>query len=199
MPPKVAAGAAAARNVKKIVEKVDHKNRVFTYIPAQLASAAPPLGTQLGNISVNIAGFVKDFNLKTSIYKEGIPIPCVINVNADRTHNLRMSQPPWSYFIMQAAGIQRGAMEGTHQTAGMITRKHVYEIAKIKSQDEMWQEFDLKEICEKIIDSAYTIGVKIVDHIDPVEYGKFLEERKRIVEEELAEIKAAKEAKLLRT
>ena len=39
---------------------------------------------------------------------------------------------------MQAAGIQRGAMDGTTQTSGMITRKHVYEIAKIKSQDENW-------------------------------------------------------------
>ena len=50
-----------------------------------------------------------------------------------------------------------------------------------------------------MIDSAHTCGVKIVDNIDPVEYGKFLEERSNIVEAELAEIKAAKEAKLLRT
>jgi len=196
MPPK--GGAAVARNVKKVVAKVDHKNRVFTYIPAQLASAAPPLGTQLGNIGVNIAGFVKDFNLKTSIYREGVPIPCVVTVNADRTYNLKMRHPPWSYFVMQAAGIQRGAMDGTTQTAGMITRKHVYEIAKIKSQDENWQEFDLKDICEQIIDSAYNCGIKIVDKLDPIEYGKFLEERAKIVEQELADIKAAKEAKLLR-
>ena len=195
MPPKV---AAAARNVKKIVAKVDHKNRVFTHIPAQLASAAPPLGTQLGNIGVNIAGFVKDFNLKTSIYREGVPIPCVITVNADRTYNLRMRHPPWSYFVMQAAGIQRGAMDRT-QTAGMITRKHAYEIAKIKSQDENWQEFDLKDIMEQVMDCAYDCGIKVVDKLDPIEYGKFLEERNKIVEQELADIKAAKEAKLLRT
>ena len=59
--------------------------------------------------------------------------------------------------------------------------------------------FDLKTICEEIIDSAYTCGVRIVDHIDPVEYGTFLQERAKTVEAELAEIKAAKEAKLLRT
>ena len=191
--------ASAARNVKKIVAKVDHKNRVFTYIPAQLASAAPPLGTQLGNIGVNIAGFVKDFNLKTSIYREGVPIPCVVTVNADRTYNLKMRHPPWSYFVMQAAGIQRGAMDYRTQTSGMITRKHVYEIAKIKSQDENWQEFDLKDICEEILDCAYRAGIKVVDKLDPIEYGKFLEERNKINEQELAEIKAAKEAKLLRT
>jgi len=191
--------ASAARNVKKIVAKVDHKNRVFTYIPAQLASAAPPLGTQLGNIGVNIAGFVKDFNLKTSIYREGVPIPCVVTVNADRTYNLKMRHPPWSYFVMQAAGIQRGAMDFRTQTSGMITRKHVYEIAKIKSQDENWQEFDVKDICEEILDCAYHAGIKVVDKLDPIEYGKFLEERNKINEQELAEIKAAKEAKLLRT
>ena len=60
------------------------------------------------------------------------------------------------------------------------------------------KEFDLRDICEVIIDKAFTCGVRIVDAIDPVEYGTFLEERRQIVENELAEIKAAKEAKLLR-
>ena len=81
----------------------------------------------------------------------------------------------------------------------MITRKHVYEIAKIKQEDELWQEFDLKDICDIIIDKAYQMGVRIVDRLDPEEYGKFLEERAEIVAKEKAEIQAAREAKLLRT
>jgi hypothetical protein len=40
-----------------------------TNIPAQMATAGPPLGTQLGQLGVNIANFVKDFNLRTSIYR----------------------------------------------------------------------------------------------------------------------------------
>jgi len=40
-----------------------------TNIPAQMAAAGPPLGTQLGQLGVNIANFVKDFNLRTSIYR----------------------------------------------------------------------------------------------------------------------------------
>ena len=75
----------------------------------------------------------------------------------------------------------------------------VYEIAKIKSEDEMWQEFDLKVICEKVIDEAYTCGVHVVDKLDAKEYGKFLEERALIIDEEKAAIQAAREAKLLRT
>ena len=81
----------------------------------------------------------------------------------------------------------------------MITRKHVYEIAKIKQEDELWQEFDLKDICDIIIEKAYMMGVRIVDNLDPEEYGQFLKERAEIVAQEKAEIQAAREAKLLRT
>ena len=190
---------AMGKAAKAVQQKVDHRGRVFTYVLAQMASPAPPLGSQLGAIGINISAFVKDFNLKTSIYKEGVPIPCHITVNSDRTYNLAMSHPPFSYYIKQAAGIQRGAMQFSNQTAGMITRKHVYEIAKIKSEDEMWQEFDLKDICERVIDEAYTIGVRVVDNLDAKEYGKFLEERAKIVVEEKAAIQAARESKLLRT
>ena len=184
---------------KKLVAKVDHRGRVFTHVLAQMASPAPPLGSQLGQIGVNIAAFVKDFNLKTSIYREGVPIPCHITVNPDRSYNLTMTHPPFPYFIKQAAGIQRGAMKHAEQVSGMISRRHVYEIAKIKSEDEMWQEFDLKDICEKIIDEAYLIGIRVVDDLDAKEYGEFLKERAKIIEKEKAEIQAAREAKLLRT
>ena len=184
---------------RKAVKKIDHRGRVFTHVLAQMASPAPPLGSQLGQIGVNIAAFVKDFNLKTSIYKEGVPIPCTITVNVDRTHNLNMSHPPFPYFIKQAAGIQRGAMRHAEQVSGKITRRHVYEIAKVKSEDEMWQEFDLKDICEKIIDEAYMMGVKVVDDLDPKEYGEFLKERAEIIKQERGAIQEAREAKLLRT
>jgi len=197
MPPKGAAGKAV-RNVKKVVEKVDHRNKMFTHVRSQMATASPPLGTQLGQVGINVAAFVKDFNLKTSIMRPGVRIPCYVTVNPDRSYNLSMSSPPWSYFIMQAAGIDRGAMDKETQVAGYITRKHVYEIAKIKSKDEYWQEFDLEEICHHVCDYAYDCGVHVVDHIDPEEYGKFLKERAEIVRQELEEIQAAKEAKLLR-
>ena len=82
---------------------------------------------------------------------------------------------------------------------GYITRKHVYEIAKIKQQDELWQEFDLKDICDVIIDKAFYMGVRVVDSLDAEEYAKFLKERAEIVAKEKAEIQAAREAKLLRT
>ncbi len=47
------------------------------------------------------------------------------------------------------------------ETVGYITRRHVYEIAKLKSEDPLWQMFDLEVICKRVIDEAYTCGIKV--------------------------------------
>lgn len=65
--------------------------------------------------NINIAAFVKDFNQRTADIKEGIPIPCRIKVNPDRSYELIMHKPPAVYYLKQAAGIQRGTMQpGTY-------------------------------------------------------------------------------------
>lgn len=37
-------------NLKKMLPKVDHSSPLQTYIPAGLANAKPPLGSQLGQV-----------------------------------------------------------------------------------------------------------------------------------------------------
>lgn len=123
------------RVLRKIVEKVDHSSKLRTNISAGMAVAGPPLGPMLGQRGINIAAFVKDFNERTKDIKQGIPLPCRVNVNPDRSYQLVIHAPPATYFLKQAAGIQRGAMYPGKETSGKITRKHLYEIAKIKAQD----------------------------------------------------------------
>ena len=64
--------------------------------------------------------------------------------------------------LRQAAGVPRGAMDHETEVVGYLTRKHVYEIAKLKSEDMLWQEFDLQVICEKVIDVAYQVKKQIM-------------------------------------
>jgi len=189
-----------AARLKGVQAKITHHiGGLRSTIPAQMAVAGPPLGTQLGQLGINISAFVKDFNLKTSIFREGVPLPTRTTVNPDRSYNLVIHHPTNSYFLKQAAGVKRGAMYPGREVTGYITRKHLYEIALVKSQDPPLQMVDLQEVCRQLIDSANSLGIKVVDSIDPVEYQEFLEDRKRIVQEQKDELQAAKEAKLLRT
>jgi len=187
------------RNVKKTVEKINHSSKLRTNIQAQMAVAGPPLGPQLGQRGINIAAFCKDFNERTKDIKEGIPLPCRVWVNSDRSYELVIHQPPATFMLKQAAGIQRGAMIPKKEVAGKITLKHLYEIAAIKIQDPPNALLTVQQMCEMLVGVARTCGIEIVKDLDAEEYGAFLEERKAVVEEQKKELQEKREAKMLRT
>lgn len=187
------------KGLKKIVENVIHPPYIRTHIPAGKAMPGPPLGPHLGQRNINIAQFCKDFNEKTKNIKEGIPLPTIIRIKPDRTFTIEFSNPPISYFVKQAAGCEKGSMQpGPNDLAGKITFKHVYEIAKIKQQDPIYDYMPLKDVCQIIIDEARTCGVETVPNLTVEEYSNFLDERKGIVEQQKLDLEEERKAKLLR-
>lgn len=90
-------------------------------------------------------------------------------------------------------------MNPMEETAGILSLKHVYEIAVIKSKDPLYDCVPLKKICEEIITYCYKCGVKVVDKIDEEKYVKFVNERREIVANQLKELEDLKQSKLLRT
>lgn len=103
------------------------------------------------------------------------------------------------YYLKQAAGIQKGAMNPLEETAGMVTLKHVYEIALLKQTDENLEFRNLEEICIMLISTARSLGIKVVKDLNAEEYQQFLEDRKIVLEERKRELQELKEAKMLRT
>ncbi|CAD5214922.1 unnamed protein product [Bursaphelenchus okinawaensis] len=183
---------------KKDVVKIIHPPFLKTNIKAQMASAAPPLGPQLGQRGLNVANFCKDFNNKTAHIKPGALLPTRIYIKPDRTYDLEICAPMSTYLLKKAAGINRAKQE-PDEIAGYLSVKHIYEIAKVKSEDRALKGIPLKEICEMMVKTCRTCGIKVQrEDLDPEVLGPFLEKRKEIVAQQLQAFADKKAAKMLR-
>ncbi|CCD61715.1 Large ribosomal subunit protein uL11m [Caenorhabditis elegans] len=193
------ASKGAARVRKKEIVKVVHGALLRTNIKAQMASAAPPLGPQLGQRGLNVANFCKEFNKETGHFKQGVPLPTRITVKPDRTYDLEICTPTTTWLLKQAAGIGRGKAS-KDEIVGKLTVKHLYEIAKIKSRDKALQHVPLEQICRMLIKTCRTLGIDVQYHdLDPVELKEFLVARKEKVDAQLKDLADKKAAKMLRT
>src|SRR3989344_684494 len=103
-------------------------------IPAGKANPAPPVGTALGPRGVNIMEFCKQFNAKTQ-KQEGMIIPVVITVYADRSFTFITKTPPASVLLLKASGVEKGSGTPNKDKAGKVKRQQVIDIARLKMQD----------------------------------------------------------------
>ncbi|MDH5722531.1 MAG: 50S ribosomal protein L11 [Alphaproteobacteria bacterium] len=124
------------------------------------ANPSPPVGPALGQKGVNIMEFCKAFNAKTEDQK-GIPIPVVITVYEDRSFDFITKTPPASYFIKQAAKLQKGSSTPGRAVAGQIRRSQIKEIAEKKMQDLNANDIDAAMLI--IEGSARSMGVEVVE------------------------------------
>lgn len=49
-----------------------------------------------------------------------------------------------------------------HDIVGTVSLRHVYEIAKIKSQDPAFAGIPLENVCKTIIGSAKSLGIEVI-------------------------------------
>jgi large subunit ribosomal protein L11 len=103
-------------------------------IPAGQATPTPPVGPALGQHGVNIMEFCKAFNAQTQD-KQGLIIPAVITVYADRSFSFILKSPPAAVLLKRAAGLAKGSPEPNREKVGSVTDAQLKEIAELKVED----------------------------------------------------------------
>jgi len=128
-------------------------------IPAGKANPSPPVGPALGQHGVNIMEFCKAFNAKTQ-GEEGMIIPVVITVYADRSFTFITKTPPAAVLLMKAAKVPKGSGVPNKDKAGKVTKDQVLEIAKLKMPD--LNAFDIEAAVRTIEGTARSMGIEVV-------------------------------------
>ncbi len=129
-------------------------------IEASQASPAPPVGPALGQHSVPIMDFVRQFNEKTSKMEPGTIVPVVISVFKNGRFTFEMKTPPAAYLLKKAAGIAKGSGTPNKEKVGKISLKQIEEIAKVKMSD--LNANDLAAAAKIIEGTAKNMGLEIV-------------------------------------
>ena len=127
-------------------------------LPGGQATPAPPVGPALGQHGLNIMDFCKAFNARTQ-KEQGIIIPVVITVYADRTYSFITKTPPASFLLRRAAGLDKGSGEPNRVKVGRVTMSQVEDIAKTKMPDLNAESLD--SAVKIILGTARSMGVEI--------------------------------------
>ncbi len=140
--------------MKKVVAEIKLQ------IPAGQANPSPPVGPALGQRGVNIMEFCKAFNAKTQ-GQQGLIIPVVITVYADRSFTFVTKTPPASVLLKRAANVEKGSAEPNKTKVGRVTGKQLREIAELKMPDLTAET--LEAAVRTIAGTAKSMGIDVVE------------------------------------
>jgi large subunit ribosomal protein L11 len=115
----------------------------------------------LGQRGLNIMEFCKTFNAQTQNLEPGMPIPVIITAYADRSFTFVTKSPPNSYFLLKAAGIEKGSGTTGKGFVGKVTMAQIREIAKKKMVD--LNAKDEAGAASMIAGSAKSMGLEVVE------------------------------------
>lgn len=127
-------------------------------IPAGKANPSPPVGPALGQKGVNIMEFCKQFNAKTSD-KDGLIIPVVITVFADKSFTFITKTPPAAVLLKKNLSLSKGSNEPNKIKVAKVTQAQLQEIAETKMAD--LNANDIDHAISMIAGTARSMGITV--------------------------------------
>jgi large subunit ribosomal protein L11 len=127
-------------------------------IEAGKANPAPPIGPALAPHGINLMGFCKEYNARTSS-KAGEIIPAEITIYTDGSFNFILKTPPTAVLLRKAAGVEKGSAEPNREKVGKVTSDQIREIAEIKMKD--LNAIDIEGAMRQIEGTARNMGIVV--------------------------------------
>ncbi len=140
-----------------MAKKID--SYIKLQVPAGQANPSPPIGPALGQAGLNIMEFCKAFNAHTQGGEQGVPIPTIITVYADRSFSFETKSPPASYFIKKAAKLPKGSQEPGREVVGSVSMDQLREIAEQKKND--LNSNDVDAATKILAGTARSMGIQV--------------------------------------
>lgn len=142
----------AEKKAKKMVGTIKMR------IPGGGASAAPPVGSTLGQYGVNMMDFINPFNDETKDMK-GQTVTAHITIYDDRSMTWRIVSEATDDLIRKAAGIQKGSGKPHVEKVAKLTKAQVQEIAETKMKD--MNATSLDSAMKQVAGTARSMGVEV--------------------------------------
>lgn len=128
-------------------------------IPGGRASAAPPVGSTLGQYGVNMMDFINGFNEKTKDMM-GQTVTAHITIYEDRTMSFTVVGLPTDDRIRAALGIDKGSgRPNTEKVSKKLTDAQLTKIAEEKAVD--MNTDDVAAVKKMVAGTARSMGVEI--------------------------------------
>jgi large subunit ribosomal protein L11 len=128
-------------------------------IKAGQASAAPPVGSTLGQYGVNMMDFINPFNESTK-KMQGAMVTAHITVYDDRSMTFRVVGMPTDDRIRAALGIQKGSGKpNSEKISKKLTQAQLTKIAEDKQQDMNAE--DVESVKRMVAGTARSMGVEV--------------------------------------
>jgi large subunit ribosomal protein L11 len=128
-------------------------------IPAGKASAAPPVGSTLGQYGVNMMDFITPFNEATRDLGN-VTITAHITIYEDRTMDFRYMNQPTDDQIRAKLGIQKGSGKpNTEKISKKLSQADLTAIAENKAKD--MNTDDVEAVKKMVAGTARSMGVEV--------------------------------------
>lgn len=135
------------------------KSTLKMKIRAGQASAAPPIGSTLGQYGVNMMDFINPFNEETKD-RMGEEITVHIFIHEDKSMTWRVVGTPTDVLILKELGESKGSGKPNSEKLGKkLTDAQVTKIAELKMTDTNTDRLD--SIKKMVAGTARSMGIEI--------------------------------------